>query len=184
MNDDQTMITSHDTQPGQTMATRVEPHFKALAYAIMLLRREGLPSVFYGDVYGTQGPHAEPPACEGKVPALVLCRKLYAYGKQTDYLESRSCIGWVRQGTWDRKDGCAVVMSIQNATRLRVSVGKEQAGQQWTDVLGNRAETITIDGSGSAVFPCAAKSVSVWVRQNADGRDLFETACHGDRFKV
>ncbi|KAL1302682.1 hypothetical protein AAFC00_003045 [Neodothiora populina] len=178
-----TMITSHDTQPGQTMATRIEPYFKMLAYAIMLLRKEGLPSVFYGDVYGTKGPHAEPRACDGKVPALVLCRKLYAYGKQADYFDSRSCIGWVRQGTWDKTDGCAVVMSIQSAAKLTMFVGEEHAGQQWTDVLGNREEAVDINGSGYGNFPCSSKSVSVWVKQNAQGRDQFPHSCGEHRFR-
>lgn len=178
------MITSHDTQPGQTMATRVEPCFKTLAYALMLLRKEGLPSVFYGDLHGTQGPHAEPPACGGKLPILILCRKLYAYGTQTDYLDSRSCIGWVRHGAWDRRDGCAVVMSIRGAARLRMFMGQEQAGRQWTDVLGNRDEVITVDDAGYAVFTCSAKSVSVWVRRDADGRESLGTLCHADRFRL
>lgn len=178
------MITSHDTQPGQAMSSRIDPYFKSLAYALMLLRKEGLPCVFYGDVYGTQGPHAEPLACDGKLPILVLCRKLYAYGKQTDYFDSRTCIGWVRHGTWDRNDGCAVVMSIGIATRLRMFVGEDKAGQQWTDVLGDRGVTSTIDGRGYATFTCSAKSVSVWVRQDANGRNDISTICNPERFTV
>ncbi|GME28430.1 Glucanalpha-maltohexaosidase precursor [Neofusicoccum parvum] len=100
-----TMVTSHDTQPGQTMETLVAPFFKPLAYALVLLRRDGLPCVFYGDLHGTRGPRTEPPACGGKLPVLLLARARFAYGDQTDYFDARHCVGWVRHGTWDRPDG-------------------------------------------------------------------------------
>lgn len=178
------MITSHDTQAGQAMGTAIGPFFKPLAYAIMLLRQEGLPCVFYGDLYGTQGPRGEPPACWNRLPALILSRKLYAYGQQTDYFDSRTCIGWVRQGTWDRTDGCAVVMSIAGAARLKMFVGKDQAGQSWTDVLDNCQEPVVVDAEGYGQFSCLAKTVSVWVRHAAGGRDGFAGVCSADRFKI
>lgn len=178
------MISSHDTQAGQTMGTDIGPFFKPLAYALMLLRREGLPCVFYGDLYGTQGPRGEPPACWDRLPALMLSRKLYAYGQQMDYFDSRTCIGWIRSGTWDRNDGCAVVMSIAGATKLKMFVGQDHAGQQWTDVLDNCRETIIIDDKGFGTFICSSKSVSVWVKQDAKGRDNFAAICNADNFKL
>lgn len=33
------------------------------------------------------------PACNGKLPILTKARKLYAYGEQRDYFDSRNCIG-------------------------------------------------------------------------------------------
>ncbi|KAK4944405.1 hypothetical protein LTR66_014507, partial [Elasticomyces elasticus] len=87
-----TVVMNHDTQPGQTVATPVEGFFKPLAYSLILLRREGYPSVFYGDLYGIKGEHAEPPSCGGKLPDLILARKLYAYGEQDDYWDQKNCI--------------------------------------------------------------------------------------------
>ncbi|KAI5252597.1 glucan 1,4-alpha-maltohexaosidase precursor [Aureobasidium subglaciale] len=176
-----TLITSHDTQPGQTVETPVAPYFKPLAYAIMLLRREGLPCVFWGDVYGIKGPHPSPAACGGKLPTLILSRKLFAYGEQTDYLESRTSIGWVRHGTWDRADGCVVIMSIGGAAKNSMFVGPAKAGQNWTDVLGNSEHVVTIDEKGYGVFRCVDKSVSVYVHKDANGRKEFGT-CHPGHF--
>ena len=89
-----TVVMNHDTQPGQTVATPIEGFFKPLAYALILLRLDGYPAVFYGDLYGTKGEHAEPPTCGGKLADLVLARKLYAYGVQEDYFNEANCVGW------------------------------------------------------------------------------------------
>lgn len=177
------MVTNHDTQPGQSTETTIAPFFKSLAYALILLRREGLPCVFYGDLYGTQGPHAEPQACGGKLSALVLSRKLYAYGEQTDYFDSRTSIGWVRSGMWDRVDGCAVIMSIAGATTKRMFVGQIRAGQIWKDVLGHCGEEVVVDEKGYGVFACGEKSVSVFVRQDAQGIDQY-LGCDPERFRT
>lgn len=86
-------MTNHDTQPGQTVETPIEGFFKPLAYALILLRREGYPCVFYGDLYGTKGDKAEPPSCGGKLAHIMLARTLYAYGEQDDYWDQENCIG-------------------------------------------------------------------------------------------
>ncbi|MCZ0902175.1 alpha-amylase, partial [Microcoleus sp. HI-ES] len=49
-----TFVENHDSQPLQALESVVEPWFKPLAYAIILLRREGYPCVFYGDYYGAE----------------------------------------------------------------------------------------------------------------------------------
>lgn len=81
------------------METPVEDSFKPLAYALILLRVDGYPIVFYGDLYGTKGQHAELASCGGKLADLALARHLYAYGEQNDYFNEANCIGWVRRGT-------------------------------------------------------------------------------------
>lgn len=108
---------------GQTMETPIKPTFMALAYALILLRQDGYPCVFYGDLYGLCEPHPSPPTCWGKLPDLVLARKLYAYGTQNDYFERKDCIGWVRNGLSEdlRKSGLAVVMSWQRELVARPS---------------------------------------------------------------
>jgi alpha-amylase len=44
-----TFVDNHDTQPGQSLESWVEPWFKPLAYALIILRRDGYPCVFQGD---------------------------------------------------------------------------------------------------------------------------------------
>lgn len=45
-----TLVANHDTQPLQALEAPVEAWFKPLAYALILLRENGVPSVFYPDL--------------------------------------------------------------------------------------------------------------------------------------
>ncbi|TVY73368.1 Alpha-amylase [Lachnellula suecica] len=167
-----TLVTNHDTQSGQTVETPVEAFFKPMAYALILLRAEGYPEVFYGDLYGTK--KEDKP--EGPVPHvadLVLARKLYAYGKQDDYFNDANCVGFVRHGTAERPNGLACVMSNTGPGQIKMAVGDMHAGEKWTDVLGNEEREVEIGGDGFGLFPCAGTSVSVWVSKDAQGRDQF-----------
>ncbi len=47
-----TLVSNHDTQPLQALESVVEGWFKPLAYAIILLRRDGYPCIFAADYYG------------------------------------------------------------------------------------------------------------------------------------
>ncbi|CAK1360588.1 Glucan 1,4-alpha-maltohexaosidase [Cercospora beticola] len=174
-----TVVTNHDTQPGQTMATPMEGWFKSLAYAMILLQEKGYPCVFYGDVYGMKagegedGVESEEPAAGGKIPDMVLCRKLFAYGEQADYMNEANCIGWYRKGDEQHKDGMAVVMSNQGPGSIKMEVGKDKAGHVWTDVLGWEEGEVVIDEEGFGEFRCSGVSVSVWVNKDAKGREKF-----------
>ena len=55
-----TIVENHDTQPEQALQSPVQGWFKPLAYALILLRKEGTPCVFYGDLYGIPHNHLLP----------------------------------------------------------------------------------------------------------------------------
>lgn len=173
-----TLVQNHDTQPGQSLqgGAGITDFFKPLAYALILLRENGYPCVFYGDLYGIYGDNdnpAYPPSCSGALPGLILARKLYGYGPDQDYFDFPTCVGWVRPGTWDRPFGCAVVMSNAGDGYKRMAVGIEHRGEIWTDVLGWSQDEIKIGDDGYAEFKCGTCSVSVWVNKDAPGRDQF-----------
>lgn len=132
-----TFVENHDTQNGQALGPPVLDWFKPLAYALVLLRREGYPAVFYGDLYGISGPndYRTGPQCGGQLPDFILARKLYAYGEEIPYFDFPTCVGFVRQGTWDHKDGCAVVMSNAADGWKNMYVGTLHRGEVWTDVV-------------------------------------------------
>ena len=170
-----TVVMNHDTQPGQTVATPVERYFKPLAYALILLRGQGYPSVFWGDLYGLLGRGDDAPKEDpiAKLPDIILARALYAYGDQNDYFEEANCIGWVRRGTWDKPAGCAVVISNAGPGERRMCVGDLHRGQIWTDVLGWSDREVEIDHDGWGTFPVGGTSLSIFVRRDAEGRDRF-----------
>jgi alpha-amylase len=167
---------NHDTQPSQALAAPIAGWFVALGYALILLRDAGYPCVFYGDVYGLKGGVENnwlPPTAQGKIPDLCLARKLFAYGEQNDYFDSPNLIGWVRRGTWDRRDGCAVILSNADVGEKRMFVGEVHAGEKWTDILGWESIEVQIGRDGWGKFPVGSCSVSVYVNRDAKGRDRF-----------
>lgn len=168
-----TVVMNHDTQPGQTVATPVEGFFKPLAYALILLRREGYPCPFYGDLYGMKGENPEPPSCGGKLADIILARKLYAYGDQEDYWDDPNCIGFVRRGTHDKPFGLACILSNAEPGQIKMAVGEMHAGEVWTDVLGWAEGEVTIDDDGYGLFTTPGVSMGVWVNKEAAGQDQF-----------
>nr|UBX54574.1 glycoside hydrolase [Aspergillus sp.] len=159
-----TIVANHDTQPGQMMDTPVMPWFKPLAYALILLRKEGYPCVFYGDVYGIRAnvKHPMTPACNGKLPILTQARKSFAYGEQQDYFDTPNCIGFVRYGN-ARHRGLACVMSNAGPATKRMYVGPGHINEEWTDILHAGRPSVFIDKRGYGDFPVDSMSVSVWV---------------------
>lgn len=113
-----TLVANHDTQPLQALEAPVEPWFKPLAYALILLRENGVPSVFYPDLYGA---HYEDTGRDGQtypidmpiieqLDELILARQRFAHGVQTLYFDHPNCIAFSRSGT-DDDPGCVVVLS-------------------------------------------------------------------------
>ncbi|KAK7047862.1 hypothetical protein VNI00_006190 [Paramarasmius palmivorus] len=131
--------------------------------------------VFWGDLYGTEGPEGNPQQPVSQLGDLIRARKLFAYGELRDYWDHMNCVGWVRMGDPENgRDGCAVVLcnGDEEGTK-RMEVGKEHAGEKWTDILGWYEGEIVIGDDGWADFKSSARSVSVWVKEGAKGREEF-----------
>lgn len=157
-----TFVDNHDSQPHESLESWVQDWFKQSAYALILLRKDGYPVVFYGDYYGIGGDHPIP-GKQKAIDPLLYARYHKAYGKQDDYFDHPNTIGWVRWGVPDiPRSGCAVVISNGDAGSKRMNVGKERAGQVWVDLTNTRKERITIGEDGFAAFPVNGGSVSVW----------------------
>ena len=160
-----TFVDNHDTQYGQSLQSFVEDWFKPLAYALILLRREGVPCVFYSDYYGN--PVRERPLIP-ELGKLIKARRWYAYGEQADFFDDEHIIGWVRRGDIEHENsGMAVLMSDGEGGSLPMSIGAQYAGERFYDVLGKCPEPVTIDENGVGEFRTCARSVSVWVRRSA-----------------
>ncbi|MDQ0999720.1 alpha-amylase [Neobacillus niacini] len=157
-----TFVDNHDTQPQESLESWVQDWFKPSAYALILLRKDGNPCLFYGDYYGIGGP--EP--AEGKkeiLDRLLFARYEKAYGEQHDYFDHPNTIGWVRLGSKEFKhSGCAVVISNGEDREKRMYVGERKAGETWVDLTNSRDDQITIEDDGYATFPVNGGCVSVW----------------------
>jgi len=164
------LVDNHDTQVGQSLESWVSPVFKPLAYAMILMRPDGYPCVFWGDLYGCDGDNPQPAMTQ--LGDFIRARKLFAYGDQVDYWDHANCVGWVRKGDSDH-DGCAVVLCNGDEGNKHMDVGKEHAGEKWTDVLGWHQGEVEIAEDGTADFRCSARSVSIWTNKEARGRSEF-----------
>jgi alpha-amylase len=162
-----TFVENHDTQPCQALESPVEPWFKPLAYALILLRREGYPCVFYADYYG-----AEYPNCRGGYPVILYShrflldkfldvRRNYAYGEQYTYFDHPNTIGWTRLGDGEHPQAIAVVMSNGQDGYKWMEVCRRNTS--FRDITEHILETVQTNSDGWGEFRCRGGSVSVWV---------------------
>ncbi len=158
-----TFVDNHDTQPGQALESFVEAWFKPIAYSIILLRNEGYPCVFYGDLYGIEKDNIQPIE---SVKTILNLRKEKAYGNQYDYIDNKNCIGWTREGDKEyAKSGLAVLISNSGYAEKRMYVGKKFANKKFIDAMNNIKDEVIIDEEGIGNFKVNEKSVSVWINQ-------------------
>ena len=157
-----TFVDNHDTQPGQALESFVPAWFKPLAYALILLRQDGYPCVFYGDYYGI--PNNNIPEGRHWLVTMMQARRNCAYGQQHDYFDNPDLIGWTREGDDEHIDsGLAVVLTDSHEGAKSMYVGTRHANTQFYDCTGSFADPLTIGDDGCAVFPVHGGSVSVWV---------------------
>lgn len=167
-----TVVANHDTQSLQALEAPVDPWFKPIAYALILLREQGYPCIFYPDLYGG---HYTDKGKDGqdheifmpqvnKLDLLIRARKQFAYGEQKDYLDHGSCIGWTRAGDAEH-EGCAVLISNDEHGFKNMEMGERYAGNQFTDFLQNHTGVVTLDENGKGNFQVSPGSVSVWVKK-------------------
>lgn len=159
-----TFVDNHDTQPGQSLCSWVQDWFKPLAYAIILLRKFGLPCIFYGDYYGI--PHNGIGDKKGILEKLIMARKYFAYGELRDYFDHPNIIGWTLTGDYEHTDsGMAVIMSDGAGGAKQMNVGMRLANSILYDCTGNLKETVYVDSEGNGIFYCNGGSVSVWIKK-------------------
>ncbi len=161
-----TFVDNHDTQPGQSLSSFVEPWFKRIAYGLILLRKDGYPCVFFGDYYGLHGKYSMKPQQE-IIDNLLYIRKHYAHGEQIDYFDDPNTIGWVRLGTEEHPGSLAVVLTNGDMSQLTMNVGVDQAGKIYKDLTGQNRDRVTIDENGNGLFTVPPGSLTAWAEDLA-----------------
>ncbi len=158
-----TFVENHDSQRGSSLESQVKAWFKPLAYALILLIKEGYPCIFYGDYYGwgsEKSQHRE------LIDLLLEVRKKYAYGEQQTYFDHANTSGFVRTGDELHPDsGLALLLSNGDNGDKVMNVGKERAGEIWHDISGNVKEEVKIDSLGNAKFTVPGGKLAVWVKK-------------------
>jgi alpha-amylase len=167
-----TFVDNHDTQPLQALESLVENWFKPLAYALILLRSEGYPCIFYPDYYGA---HYKDRGRDGNeyeiwmdshqwiLDRLLFARQNFAYGPQYDYFDHPDIIGWTRLGSQEHPNAMAVIMSDGSGGGKWMEVGKPNT--TFYDLTEQVKDPIQTNQDGWAEFRCNGGSVSVWVEK-------------------
>ncbi|MFM7428033.1 MAG: hypothetical protein ACKO7W_24045 [Elainella sp.] len=165
-----TFVENYCSQPLQPWESLVESWFKPLAYATILLRREGYPCVFAADYYGA---HYRETGRDGKpheiwldshrwlIDKFLQARQTYAHGRQYDYFDQSSVVGWTRLGTASHPKTMAVVMSDGWGGSKWMEVGKPDA--EFYDLTEHFPLPVYTNPHGWGEFYCKGGSVSVWV---------------------
>ncbi|MEE3719880.1 alpha-amylase [Tumidithrix elongata RA019] len=162
-----TFVENHDTQPLQSLESVVESWFKPLAYALILLRRDGYPCVFYADYYGA---HYNDKGYEiwltdhsFLINKFLWTRKNYGFGDQHDYFDHPNTIGWMRLGDRDHSGAMAVVLT--NGAEGNKWMNTFRPNTAFYDFTGHRKEIVRTNQDGWGNFLCNGGSVSVWLQQ-------------------
>ena len=167
-----TFVANHDSQPLQALESVVEPWFKPLAYALILLREQGYPCVFYADYYGAnyrdRGRNGQEyeifmNSHQWIINRFLLARKYYAYGPQYDYFDHPNTIGWTRLGSQEHPRAMAVILTNGSAGNKWMEVGK--AHTVFYDITEHIKEPVTTNEQGWGEFRCQDGSVSVWLEE-------------------
>lgn len=159
-----TFVDNHDTQTGQALESPIENWFIPQAYAIILLRTQGYPCIFYGHYYGMQ--NHELPSFKETIDKLLFVRHNKIGGLEHQYLDDKNVVGWTFEGEENTQNtGCAVILTDTAKNQKKMYVGLRHAGEVWTDILGNAKEEVTIDKEGNGLFKVNDGSVSVYCKK-------------------
>ncbi|MEE0654491.1 alpha-amylase [uncultured Bifidobacterium sp.] len=149
-------VDNHDTQPGQALESWVEPWFKPLAYAYILLRDSPYPCVFFGDWYGI--PHD----CIPPVPLLhelvwirahLLGGRVIAQGGDTAY-----SLCWAVRGD---HPVCVMLNTGDAAADRHIQEGSF-AAHTFVDIC-HPDVVVQIDAAGRCVLQCPPRACSIYI---------------------
>jgi alpha-amylase len=165
-----TFVDNHDTQPSQGLDSWVDGWFKTMAYAVILLRGEGTPCVFWGDLYGI--PHDKINAVPD-LKLLLQIRKHFASGALHDYFDHEHIVGFTREGS-DAKpnSSLAVIMSNSKGGQKEMNLGQQNAGKKYIDIIYAKNPPVILDNDANGVFNVGNGTASIYVEEKA-AKKLF-----------
>jgi alpha-amylase len=185
-----TFVENHDRQHGRNPDSHVREWIKPLAYAYILLRKDGYPCVFFADYYGSanNGYHVGQPEGRYYLDLLLKLRKEYALGEERYYETydgpNATAVGWMRMGFVDGAKGAmAVVINTSNSVKpVRMNTGRFNRkfyhcatikfvesnssfliAQGAYDLYGDKSIDIWTDQFGFADFVADGETVTIWL---------------------
>ncbi len=162
-----TFVTNHDLQPfrqGKDFRLIEHDWFKPLAYALILLRPQGYPCVFFGDYFDSDlYKTGVKPRHKWMIDHFLEARKVAVGGSITDYFDHPNCIGWVSLGVDNNAKSMAVVMSNGSDGWKEMFTNKPNIS--YRDITNHYTNIIVTNARGNAIFRCKGGKVSVWIEE-------------------
>lgn len=168
-----TFVDNHDTsREGNPYGTPQVINYKNQAYAYIMLREQGVPTVFARD-YDEFG-------MAPTLDKLIEARRYFAYGPGHEYAGNTEAVyAYVREGI-SEAPGTGLVMLISGrdwGTQQSFNINSHQPNTVFYDYTGNVSGTVTTDSAGYGDFPVnvtEGSGWSVWVPQGeATGTDTI-----------
>jgi len=159
-----TFVENHDTDHESTNKYGIETivYRKMQAYTYILMRRDGIPTVFWKDYYNY--------GLKDKIDKLISARKKFAYG---DAFESETndqkTYSYIRTGD-EKHPGSGLVMMItqrENKELVEKTINTGKANTCYYDFTANVKEKVKTDSEGNGNFKVrgtAGEGYSVWVQ--------------------
>lgn len=158
-----TFVESHDTERdgSNEYGTESISQRKLQAYSYILMRREGVPVVFWKDYYNY--------GLKERIDTLIAARKKFAYGEAYESEENdKNTYSYIRTG--DKKHpGSGLVMMItqhENEKLIEKKINTGQSECEYYDYTGNLDQRVKTDQDGNGIFKVkgtAQDGYSIWV---------------------
>ncbi len=152
-----TFVDNHDTQPGQSLTSYIDPWFKKIAYGIILLRKEGYPCIFYGDYYGNKS--REMISFKPTIDLLLSARKRFFEASQEDDFVDEKLLVWKRL---KEDDALIVLLNIDSDRDYQVNLGESFANLEFIDLTNSVDEVIKSDENGNICIKSKGRDLVAW----------------------
>jgi alpha-amylase len=135
------------------------------AYTYILLRRDGIPTVFWKDYFNY--------GLKKEINNLIIARKKFAYGEAFESeTNDQKTYSYIRSGD-QKHPGSGLVMMItqhENKKLIEKTINTGKADTLYYDFTANVRETVKTDSAGKGTFKVkgtAAAGYSVWVQMES-----------------
>jgi len=158
-----TFIENHDTERDEAneYGTEAIAQRKFQAYCYILMRKDGVPKVFWKDYHHF--------GLKEVIDKLIEARKKFAYGEDFESESNdKNTYSYIRSGDQDHP-GSGLVMMItkhENGEIIEKTVNSGRADTEYYDYTGNIDEKVKTDSEANGQFKVmgtAEKGFSVWV---------------------
>ena len=161
-----TFIENHDTERDEASeyGTEAISNRKFQAYCYILMRKDGIPKVFWKDYHHF--------GLKEVIDNLIEARKKFAYGEAYESESNdKNTYSYIRSGDKDHPGSGLVMMITQheNGEIIEKTVNSGSANTVYYDFTGNIEEKVKTDDKANGVFKVkgtAESGYSVWVPLN------------------